>query len=578
MSLQFEGIPAAPGLCKGKAVVLTQEKIEWAGRDIGAAGVDNEISRFARAVEIAVTQLKDLSRQVASTLGEAEAEIIGAQSLMASDPGLAEDVTNRISQELVSAENAVQDACEEQAKMLEGLGDEYLAARAADMRDVGRRILAILTGATDRAALVGNLEPDTVIVADDLAPSETAAIDVANIAGIVLDGGGRTSHTAILARSMGIPAVMGLGNATGSITSGDLVLVDGNQGHVLVNPEPGQLSKFSEAINLEAIRKRELSLLKNLPGVTADGHHVELASNIGGAKEVSLVQDSGSDGVGLFRTEFLFIDRNSAPSEDEQFEIYKEVLSELAPKPIVIRTLDAGGDKDIPYLGIPAEANPFLGLRAIRLCLQEKGLFRSQLRALLRASSFGTLRIMFPMVADIHELRAAKREYESVKAELESEGITVADNVQVGIMVEVPSAAMQADVLAAECDFFSIGTNDLVQYTMACDRGNPAVSYLSDPFYPAVLRLIARTIEEGHRKGIWVGMCGEMAGMPPAVPLLVGMGIDELSMAPASVPRAKEIIRNLSYEDAKGIWHKVRKMADRAEIRSYLEGLVEIGK
>ncbi len=578
MSLQFEGIPAAPGLCKGKAVVLTQEKIEWAGRDIGAAGVDNEISRFARAVEIAVTQLKDLSRQVASTLGEAEAEIIGAQSLMASDPGLAEDVTNRISQELVSAENAVQDACEEQAKMLEGLGDEYLAARAADMRDVGRRILAILTGATDRAALVGNLEPDTVIVADDLAPSETAAIDVANIAGIVLDGGGRTSHTAILARSMGIPAVMGLGNATGSITSGDLVLVDGNQGHVLVNPEPGQLSKFSEAINLEAIRKRELSLLKNLPGVTADGHHVELASNIGGAKEVSLVQDSGSDGVGLFRTEFLFIDRNSAPSEDEQFEIYKEVLSELAPKPIVIRTLDAGGDKDIPYLGIPAEANPFLGLRAIRLCLQEKGLFRSQLRALLRASSFGTLRIMFPMVADIHELRVAKREYESVKAELESEGITVADNVQVGIMVEVPSAAMQADVLAAECDFFSIGTNDLVQYTMACDRGNPAVSYLSDPFYPAVLRLIARTIEEGHRKGIWVGMCGEMAGMPPAVPLLVGMGIDELSMAPASVPRAKEIIRNLSYEEAKGIWHKVRKMIDRAEIRSYLEGLVEIGE
>ncbi len=578
MSLQFEGIPAAPGLCKGKAVVLTQEKIEWAGRDIGAAGVDNEISRFARAVEIAVTQLEDLSRQVASTLGEAEAEIIGAQSLMASDPGLAEDVTNRISQELVSAENAVQDACEEQAKMLEGLGDEYLAARAADMRDVGRRILAILTGATDRAAIVGNLEPDTVIVADDLAPSETAAIDVANIAGIVLDGGGRTSHTAILARSMGIPAVMGLGNATGSITSGDLVLVDGNQGHVQVNPEPGQLSKFGQAINLEAIRKRELSLLKNLPGVTADGHHVELASNIGGAKEVSLVQDSGSDGVGLFRTEFLFIDRNSAPSEDEQFEIYKEVLSELAPKPIVIRTLDAGGDKDIPYLGIPAEANPFLGLRAIRLCLQEKGLFRSQLRALLRASSFGTLRIMFPMVADIHELRAAKREYESVKAELESEGITVADNVQVGIMVEVPSAAMQADVLAAECDFFSIGTNDLVQYTMACDRGNPAVSYLSDPFYPAVLRLIARTIEEGHRKGIWVGMCGEMAGMPPAVPLLVGMGIDELSMAPASVPRAKEIIRNLSYEDAKGIWHKVRKMADRAEIRSYLEGLVEIGK
>jgi phosphotransferase system enzyme I (PtsI) len=575
MSLQLDGIPAAPGLCKGEAVVLAKEKLEWAARTIDPADVESELSRFTEAMEVAVTQLEALAKEVESKLGETEAEIIRAQALMAADPGLKEDVTLRISEKLVSAENAVKEAYEKQASILEELDDEYLAARAADVRDVGRRILAVLTEATDRASIVSSLEVETVIVADDLTPSETAVIDSTKIVGIVLDGGGRTSHTAILARSMGIPAVMGLGNATGNISNGDFVLVDGNNGQVLVNPRSHQLAKFNEAIKSDSIRKQQISMLKSLPTITTDNHHVNLACNIGGLKEVSLVKGSGADRVGLFRTEFLFIHRDTAPSEDEQFEIYKEVLRQLAPQPVVIRTLDAGGDKDIPYLGTPPEANPFLGLRAIRLCLQEKSLFRSQLRALLRASGFGTLRVMFPMIADIHELRAAKHEFKNAKAELRSEGIIVADNVQLGIMVEVPSAAIQADVLAGECDFFSIGTNDLVQYTMACDRGNPAVGHLNDPYYPAVLRLIARIIEEGHRKGIWVGMCGEMAAMSPAIPLLIGMGIDELSMAPASVPTSKEIIRNLSYETAKDIWRTVQQMTDNVEIRSYLENVVE---
>lgn len=574
MGLRLEGIAAAPGLCKGKAVVLKQQKLEWTGRAIGPEDIDREVARFEKAVEIAVSQLEQLAQQVATNVGEAEAEIMRAQALMASDPGFVEDVKTRISLNLVSAETAVQEVSEEQARMLESLEDEYLAARAADMRDVGRRILAALTGAADRSVLLGALEPGSVVVADDLAPSETAAMDIRNVVGIVLDGGGRTSHTAILARSMGIPAVMGLGNATSAIEDGSLVLVDGNKGIVMVNPEGAEVKEFEAALAEDQRRKRELALLRDLPAITSDGHIIELASNIGGAGEIQLVLDSGSDGVGLFRTEFMFIDRNNPPSEEEQFEVYRKVLSELAPRPVVIRTLDAGGDKYIPYLNLPDEENPFLGFRAIRLCLKEKELFRAQLRALLRASVYGTLRIMFPMVADIHELRAAKREYEIVKAELESEGIPVADNVQVGIMIEVPSAAIQADVLAQECDFFSIGTNDLVQYTMACDRGNPMVAYLSDPFYPAVLRLIARTVEEGHRQGIWVGMCGEMAGMPPAVPLLLGMGIDELSMAPASVPRAKEIIRGMSYEEARQIWQKVKTMTDKDEIRSYLESLV----
>lgn len=575
MSLQLDGIPAAPGLCKGKAVVLAEEKLEWAGRTIDPTDVENELSRFTEAVEASVTQLKALAKAVESKLGKREADIVRAQALMAADPGLKGDVTNRISRKWISAENAVKEACEKQAKILEELDDEYLAARATDVRDVGKRILAVLAEAADRASIVSSLEAGTVIVADDLAPSETAVIDATKVVGIVLDGGGRTSHTAILARSMGIPAIVGLGNATGTINDGDFVLVDGNNGWVLVNPASHQLTGFNEAIKSDSIRKRQISMLRNLPTVTTDSHNVNLACNIGGVREISSVQNSGGDGVGLFRTEFLFIHRDTAPSEDEQFEIYKEVLSQLAPQPVIIRTLDAGGDKDIPYLGIAPEDNPFLGLRAIRLCLQEKNLFRSQLRALLRASSFGTLKVMFPMIADIRELRAAKREFETTKTQLEMEGVAVADNVQVGIMVEVPSAAVQADVLANECDFFSIGTNDLVQYTMACDRGNPTVEHLNDPYYPAVLRLIARIIQEGHRKGISVGMCGEMAAMPPAIPLLIGMGIDKLSMAPASLPRAKEIIRNLSYETAKDIWRTVQQMTDNVEIRSYLEDAVE---
>ncbi len=574
MSSKLRGIAAAPGLCIGKAMVLNEEDYKCTRQLITAPDVEKEVSRFGQAVETAVRQLQSLQEEVAARLGESEGQIIGAQVLMASDPALADSVLAKVVQELVSAETAVDEACNEQARMLEELDDEYLAARAADMRDVGRRIIAVLTGTTDLGVILGSLEVGTILVAGELTPSETAAINVEKIAGIVLDRGGRTSHTAILARSLGIPAVMGLGHATKVVSNGDLILIDGDKGEATINPASDDLLRFRSEMDFAECRKRRLSLLRNLPAVTVDGRRVELAANIGGAMETGLVESYGAQGVGLFRTEFLFIERNCAPSEDEQFEIYKEVLSSLEPDPVVVRTLDAGGDKEIPYLGLPQEDNPFLGLRAIRLCLKEKGIFKTQLRALLRASNFGALRIMFPMVADVQELRDARRELENARIELKSQGIIVSDKIQIGIMVEVPSAALQADVLACECDFFSIGTNDLVQYTMAADRGNPAVGYLSDPFYPPVLRLISRTIEEGHKNGIWVGMCGEMAGMLPAIPLLVGMGIDELSMAPASVPAAKGIIRSLNHGNAIDIWNRVQQMTDRNEIRAYLEDLV----
>ena len=526
-------------------------------------------------MEDASRDLERIQKDVAAKVGQEESEIFGAQAMMVLDPQLAEMVKENITTELVSAEKAVLSAAEAQAKILESLDDEYLAARAVDMRDVGNRLVKCLMGVQGDSGLPRSLDDGSIIVAHDLAPSDTAALDVHKVAAIILDKGGKTSHTAILARSLGIPAVVGLQNATSSIQTGDMLLVDGDSGGVTVNPTDDEYSAFKERLDAQAKKKGQLSRLKDLPSVTKDGRKVELAANIGGDDEIEMVKNAGAEGVGLFRTEFMFIQVTEMLTEEEQFQVYKKVLSELSPRPVVIRTLDAGSDKELPYLNMPKEENPFLGLRAIRLCLQEREkIFRPHLRALLRASVYGKLRIMFPMIASLQELREAKAELEKVKAELLAEGIPVSEDLQVGIMVEIPSAAICADVLAPECDFFSIGTNDLVQYTMACDRGNAAISYLSDFFYPGVLRLIARTIEEGHKHGIWVGMCGEMAGSPAAIPVLVGMGIDELSMATGSVPQAKAIIRNLDTAKAKEVWERVKGMSSNTEIRAYLEGLV----
>ncbi len=567
---RLSGVPVSPGLSIGTAVLVETVDVDQSGRAISAAEAEQEIARFDGAVTAATLELQQLQEDLVSKVGKDEAAIFEAQSMMVQDPGLREAAENHIRSELVSAEKAAVLACEEQAKILEGIDDPYLAARAADLRDIGKRLVKILSGAHAKG-MPKDLPNDAIIVASDLAPSDTASLNVDKVVAMVLDKGGRTSHTAILARSLGIPAVVGTGEATSLVHDGDLVAVDGEAGQVTVNPGEQELLKLRGLARAFGEEKERLALLKELPAVTLDGKKVELAANIGNVGDADVALRAGAEAVGLFRTEFLFIDRDTMPSEEEQFQAYSKVLAAFNPRPVVIRTLDIGGDKWIPYLDLSKEDNPFLGLRAIRLCLDRRDIFRAQLRALLRASVYGNLRIMFPMISNLGELREAKAELEKARAELAAEGVKISGDIQVGIMVEIPAAAVDADLLAPECDFFSIGTNDLVQYTMACDRGNPKVAYLSEPFTPGVLRLIRRTIDEGHKQGIWVGMCGEMAGMPEAIPLLLAMGLDEFSMSAGAVPRAKEIVRHLDAGALEAVWDHVKNIGTSDEIKRYLE-------
>ncbi len=563
------GIPVSSGLSIGTAVLIEAVAVDMKSRTILPTETARELARFDAAAVSASSELRLIQQEVASKLGKDEAAIFEAQAMMIQDPSLRESVANRIENDLISAEKAVVLACEEQAKILEGLDNAYLAARALDLRDIGKRLVKILTGVTGKG--VRENPPDNaVIVAADLTPSDIVSFDPSAIAAIVLDKGGRTSHTAILARSLGIPAVVATGTATSALRDGDVVAVDGNSGKVSINPGDLEFAKLRQQARAFSEEKERLAKLRELPAVTLDGRAVELAANIGNVADVTAAIAAGANGVGLFRTEFLFVSRTSAPNEEEQFQAYKDVLTALSPHPVVIRTLDIGGDKEVSYLDMPKEANPFLGLRAIRLCLSRRDLFRTQLRALLRSSIYGSMRIMFPMISCLQELREAKAELAKAKAELLNEGNEVSPSIEVGIMVEIPSAAVDADLLAPECDFFSIGTNDLVQYTLACDRGNPEIAPLSDPFTPAVLRLIKRTIDEGHKQGIWVGMCGEMAGMPLAIPLLLAMGLDEFSMSSGAVPKAKEIVRRQDTALLARLWDDVKDMGSGAEIRRYL--------
>jgi phosphotransferase system enzyme I (PtsI) len=569
----LKGVAASPGIAIGKAFLYTKEKVTINVEKIEESKVEEEIAKFRKALEVTQEEIKKIKEKALEEFGKEKAEIFEAHLMLASDPELIEGVENMIKTELVTADNAVNKVIEQNASVMESLNDEYLKERAVDLRDVGNRIIENLLGV--KSVNLSDLEEEVVVIARDLTPSDTATMKKEMVLGFATDVGGRTSHTAIMARSLEIPAVVGLGNVTSQVKAGDLVIVDGLEGIVIVNPDEKTVEDYKSKKESYEKKVEGLKQLKDLPAETPDGKKVMLAANIGTPKDVASALANGAEGVGLFRTEFLYMDRNSLPSEEEQFEAYKEVVEKMGGRPVTIRTLDIGGDKELPYLDMPKEMNPFLGYRAIRLCLDRPDIFKTQLRAILRASAYGNVQIMYPMISSVEEVRKANSILEEVKAELDREGVKYDKEIKVGIMVEIPSAAVTADILAKEVDFFSIGTNDLTQYTLAVDRMNEHVKEYYQPFHPAILRLVKMVIDAAHKEGKFAAMCGEMAGDPLAAVILLGLGLDEFSMSATSIPEIKNIIRNVEYEKAKEIAEKALNMSEAREIEKMMKDVIK---
>jgi phosphotransferase system enzyme I (PtsI) len=561
-----KGLGVSPGIGIGKAVVIDKASINITKNYIKDAG--NELDRLMNAIEAAKEQLNELYVSTIDELGEKEAQIFKSHEMMLEDDTFISDVENRIKQEGVNAEYALNETSNVYIKMFQSIEDEYLRERAEDIKDVMNRVIRILMGIS--SVDFSNLKENSIIVAKDLTPSDTAQIDRTKVAAMITEIGGKTSHAAIIARIMGIPTVVGLNNITDKIKNGDTVICDGKTGKVLVNPNAKQLFYFTKKKNIEDEIRNELKNQIGLPSVTKDGFKISLTANIGVPNDVDMALENDAEGIGLFRSEFIFMNREHQPTEDEQFEQYKEVLVKMGDKPVIIRTLDIGGDKNVPYIDIPKEMNPFLGYRAIRLCLGNVEVFRTQLRAILRASVYGNVKIMIPMISTMKELKDSKKILQQAKDELTKEGIKFKKDIEIGIMIEIPSAAIISDLLAREVDFFSIGTNDLIQYTMAVDRMNSKLSYLYSQYHPALLRLIKGIIDNAHEAGIWVGMCGEAAGDPKLIPVFVGMGLDEFSMNSPSILRARYIVRNLNKADMEIIAKSTLNMENALEVEEYL--------
>jgi phosphoenolpyruvate-protein phosphotransferase (PTS system enzyme I) len=552
----LNGIAASNGIAIAKAYKLVEPDLTFENRTI--EDTDLEVDRFRAAIGKSKVELEAIRDKANVELGADKAAIFEAHLLVLGDPELNGPIEDKIKSEKVNAEAALKETADMFVMMFEQMDNEYMKERAADIRDVTKRVLAHLLGV--HLVNPSMIAEEVIIVAEDLTPSDTAQLNRQFVLGFTTDIGGRTSHSAIMARSMEIPAVVGTKTATKDITNGDLVIVDGLKGEVHINPTPELVEEYRKVHQEYEVQKAEWAKLVNEKTVSTDNHHVELAANIGTPNDLKGVIENGGEGVGLYRTEFLYMGRDQLPTEQEQFEAYKAVLEGMAGKPVVVRTLDIGGDKELPYLHLPKELNPFLGFRAIRLCLEEQGIFRTQLRALLRASTYGNLKIMFPMIATLDEFRAAKAMLEEEKDKLISEGVSVAEHIELGIMVEIPSTAILADQFAKEVDFFSIGTNDLIQYTMAADRMNERVSYLYQPYSPSILRLVKMVIDAAHAEGKWAGMCGEMAGDETAIPLLLGLGLDEFSMSATSILKARSQIKNLSKADMESLAEQVLNM------------------
>lgn len=563
------GILVSPGIAFAKALLLKEDHIVLNTRPITDSKINDEIERFKHAREKSSQQLTSIMEGAKKTLGEDKAAIFEGHIMLLEDEDLGAEVINRIKTKHASADSAVNAVFEAQAKELEGLDDEYLKERAADIRDIGKRLLKNILG-MEIVDLSAISEP-CILVASDLTPSETAQLNLEMVLGFITDIGGRTSHTSIMARSLEIPAIVGTTNATQEIKQGDFIILDAINNHVYINPDDKTIEKLKFVQKQFIADKEELAKLKDLPAVSLDGHQVEVCANIGTVRDIAGAERNGYEGVGLYRTEFLFMDRDAYPNEEEQFNAYKEVAESTNGLGVIVRTMDIGGDKDVPYMHLPKEENPFLGWRAIRISMDKKEILHAQLRAILRASAFGKLRIMFPMIISVEEVRMLKSELDILKAQLKAEGRAFDQNIEVGVMIETPAAAIIARHLAKEVDFFSIGTNDLTQYTLAVDRGNELISHLYNPMSPSVLNLIKSVIDASHQEGKWTGMCGELAGDERATVLLFGMGLDEFSMGSISIPKIKKIIRNTHFSEAKKLADEALQKSTAKEISDLLE-------
>ena len=564
----YKGTGASPGIALGKALVIEHSELVIEKKTI--ENIDEEIQKLESAVKVSKEELTKVKEKALAELGEHEAEIFEAHLLVLEDPELIGSAISKIRDEKVNADYALNEIKEMFVAMFESMDNEYMRERAADIKDVTNRVLRHILGI--KVVDLAGLDEEVVLIAHDLTPSDTATMNKNMVLGFLTDIGGRTSHTAIMARTLEIAAVVGLNDITKKVKDEDYIVFNGDTGEVIVNPDEETKAKYSSLKEEFEEYRKSLELLKGQASITTDGRHVELAGNIGSPNDVEGLIKNDAEGVGLYRTEFLYMDKeDSFPTEEEQYEAYKAVLEGMNNKPIVIRTLDIGGDKELPYFEMEAEMNPFLGYRAIRLCLDRKDILKTQLRALYRASVHGKLRIMFPMISSLEELLDAKEVIKEVLKELDAENIAYSNDVEIGMMIEIPSAAVISDVLAKHVDFFSIGTNDLIQYTCAVDRMNQKISHLYNQFNPAVLRLIKMVIDNAHKEGKWVGMCGESAGDQRMIPILLGFGLDEFSMSPISILPARKLITSLSYADMQKFADEVLAMGTAKEIKEYVD-------
>ncbi|MBF7017427.1 phosphoenolpyruvate--protein phosphotransferase [Staphylococcus durrellii] len=567
MTNYIKGIAASDGVAIAKAYLLVEPDLSFENEK--TADTTAEVEKFQNAINTSKIELTKIRNNAETNLGADKAAIFDAHLLVLDDPELIQPIEDKIKNDQVNAPTALTEVTDQFISIFEGMDNEYMKERAADIRDVRKRILANLLGV--ELPNPSMIDESVVIIGNDLTPSDTAQLNKEFVQGFVTNIGGRTSHSAIMSRSLEIAAVVGTKSITDEVQQGDMIVVDGLTGEVIVNPSEDEVIAYQNKRERFFEDKKDLQKLRDDESMTLDGHHVELAANIGTPNDIKGVLENGAEGIGLYRTEFLYMGRDQLPTEDEQFEAYKEVIESMEGKRVVVRTLDVGGDKELPYLNLPDEMNPFLGYRAIRLCLDQPDIFRPQLRALLRASAYGKLNIMFPMVATIQEFRDAKALLEEERANLKQEGVEVSDDIELGIMVEIPSTAALADVFAKEVDFFSIGTNDLIQYTMAADRMSERVSYLYQPYNPAILRLVKQVIEASHKEGKWTGMCGEMAGDEIAIPLLLGLGLDEFSMSATSILKARRQIKELSQSEMQELANRAINAATSEEVQTLVK-------